>query len=248
VDNGSCPYKFFLLEEVSKLAGERLDIIVLAVSISSLVEVLQQCPPYIFHNTLVVDVLSVKVHAKRMMMQHLPSDCDLLCTHPMFGRSSRASLAGLPFVFECVRITDRARCDSYLDVWRDEGCKMLEMSCEAHDELSASSQFASHLVARTLQEAGFEPSPIDTANCRKLQEVMSVLCGNSFDLFQGLYTHNAAAPRQVALLRQALDRVEARLLATGTAAVSAGREDEASAAAVLTLNEGGPTEANSGCR
>ena len=34
---------------------------------------------------LIVDVLSVKVHARNVMMSMLPEDCDILCTHPMFG-------------------------------------------------------------------------------------------------------------------------------------------------------------------
>ena len=145
------------------------------------------------------------------MMKNLPSDCDVLCTHPMFGRSSKNSLNGLPYMYDCVRISDRSRCECYLDIWRAEGCQMLEMSCAAHDDLSAKSQFTSHLIARTLQEYGLEPNVIDTVNSRKLQEVTGVLCANSYDLFYGLYRFNDAAPLQVARLREALDRVEGKL-------------------------------------
>ena len=63
-----------------------LDIIVVAVSVLSfenqlrqLAVELQQLSPS--RNILIVDVLSVKVHAKNTMLALLPEWCDILCTH-----------------------------------------------------------------------------------------------------------------------------------------------------------------------
>ena len=69
---------------------------------------------------LVVDVLSVKVHAKTTLLSLLPESCaagprlngrrrakDVLCTHPMFGpQSGKHGWGGLPFVFERVRLNN----------------------------------------------------------------------------------------------------------------------------------------------
>jgi prephenate dehydrogenase len=52
---------------------------------------------------MIVDVLSVKVHAKRTMLDVLPQDADILCTHPMFGpESGKAGWQSLPFLYDKV--------------------------------------------------------------------------------------------------------------------------------------------------
>ena len=80
---------------------------------------------------LVVDVLSLKEYPKQIMLdvspthwsqthltrplnapiavawQVLPQECDLLCTHPMFGpESAGKSWQSQPFVYDQVRVTD----------------------------------------------------------------------------------------------------------------------------------------------
>jgi prephenate dehydrogenase len=53
----------------------------------------------------VVDVLSVKEHARQTMLAELPPECDILCTHPMFGPDSgKDGWRGLNFVYERTRI------------------------------------------------------------------------------------------------------------------------------------------------
>ena len=44
------------------------------------------------------------------MLNQLPEDCDVLCTHPMFGpESGKFGWQGLPFLYEKVRIKDFER-------------------------------------------------------------------------------------------------------------------------------------------
>lgn len=38
------------------------------------------------------------------------------------------------------------RCDRFLSLWETERCKMIEMSCDQHDEYAANSQFITHLT------------------------------------------------------------------------------------------------------
>ena len=64
---------------------------------------MKSLPMHLMRGVLVVDVLSVKVHAKVVMKDLLPADCDILCTHPMFGPDSgRYSWHALPCVFDKV--------------------------------------------------------------------------------------------------------------------------------------------------
>jgi len=44
------------------------------------------------------------------MLENLPADCDVLCTHPMFGpESGKYGWQGLPFAYDKVRISNNDR-------------------------------------------------------------------------------------------------------------------------------------------
>lgn len=87
-------------------AEEHPDVVILASSILSTKKVLDSLPLLRFkRSTLFVDVLSVKVFPKQLLLNHLPSEMDILCTHPMFGPDSgKNSWSGLNFQYEMVRI------------------------------------------------------------------------------------------------------------------------------------------------
>ena len=74
----------------------QIDVVVLATSIlsferlvstitSSLNSLDSQSSPLASDYPLIVDVLSVKEHPRRVMLNSLPDQCDILCSHPMFG-------------------------------------------------------------------------------------------------------------------------------------------------------------------
>ena len=83
-------------------------------SASSLPPSSADCPPHqvlgglpaeLLRGRLIVDVLSVKQYAKKVLLDGLPAEADILCTHPMFGpESGKNSWHGLPLVFEQVRV------------------------------------------------------------------------------------------------------------------------------------------------
>jgi len=109
-----------------------LDVIVVAVSIMSFEQTIRDLVPHLRKNIesrrrrletaegggdassdygsvirgpLIVDVLSVKEHARQIMLDLLPAECDILCTHPMFGPDSgKDGWTGLTFVYEKTRI------------------------------------------------------------------------------------------------------------------------------------------------
>jgi arogenate dehydrogenase (NADP+), plant len=126
--------KYVALSDPEAFLRENLDVIVIAVSILSFDETIQSLAPYLqkdierqrakllppsrnntsarlasspspLHGPLVVDVLSVKEHARKIMLEHLPVECDILCTHPMFGPDSgKDGWYNLNFVYEKTRI------------------------------------------------------------------------------------------------------------------------------------------------
>ena len=69
--------------------------------------ILSNLPKEFVRGKLIVDVLSVKVHAKTEMLKILPEDCDIICTHPMFGpESGKYGWQGLTFLYDKVRISN----------------------------------------------------------------------------------------------------------------------------------------------
>lgn len=93
---------------------EGLDVVVFAVSILSFKSTVRSFLPalrgYIARERshrapLIVDVLSVKEHARSVLLDLLPPECDILCTHPMFGPDSgKNGWHNLNFVYEKTRI------------------------------------------------------------------------------------------------------------------------------------------------
>ncbi|KAG5178627.1 Trifunctional chorismate Mutase/Prephenate Dehydratase/Prephenate dehydrogenase [Tribonema minus] len=191
-----------------------LDVVVFAVSILSFEEVLRNIPAEYLRGKLVVDVLSVKVHAKKTMLDALPGDADILCTHPMFGpESGRAGWQSLPFVYDKVRVGDHERASDFLAIWEQERCKMVEMSCELHDEYAANTQFITHLMGRILGEQRLAQTPIDTRGFQSALRLMETTCSDSFDLFYGLYKFNAHSHETLRGLRESFAQVERQLAA-----------------------------------
>lgn len=131
--------KYLPLDDPDRFLGEDLDVIVVATSILSFESTISSLAPAIrkyldakaqtgavARGPLIVDVLSVKEHARQIMLDLLPPECDILCTHPMFGPDSgKDGWGGLNFVYEKTRIdgvvldpADCEHCDEFTD---DEG-------------------------------------------------------------------------------------------------------------------------------
>eukprot|EP00656_Telonema_subtile_P013871 TRINITY_DN17055_c0_g1_i4.p1 TRINITY_DN17055_c0_g1~~TRINITY_DN17055_c0_g1_i4.p1 ORF type:complete len:445 (+),score=95.22 TRINITY_DN17055_c0_g1_i4:118-1452(+) len=116
----------------SALLNADVDVVIISVSVLSFVTVLSSMIPLeLLKGKLVVDVLSVKTHPRDTMLATLHPECDVLCTHPMFGpESGKASWLGLPFMYEKVRVLDHHRASRFLTLFEDEGCHMVPMPCE----------------------------------------------------------------------------------------------------------------------
>ncbi|EEY60953.1 aspartate aminotransferase, putative [Phytophthora infestans T30-4] len=192
-----------------------LDVLLLGVSILSFESVLSKIPKQFLEKLVIVDVLSVKTHPKQIMLRDLPQSASILCTHPMFGpESGKYSWRGLPMMHEKVRILSGEHnhvMDNFLRVFETEQCRMLEMTCESHDEYAASSQFLTHLTGRILSVQGVKNTPIDTRGFKNLVRLVEDTCKDSFDLFQGLYKFNPNSEQQIQKFRESLAEVTHKL-------------------------------------
>ncbi|KAL6545105.1 ATP-binding cassette transporter CGR1 [Orobanche hederae] len=98
------------------------DVILLCTSILSLSQVIESLPLNCLPQpTLFADVLSVKEYPRDLMLQVLPHDSDVLCTHPMFGpESGRDGWKDLNFMYDKVRITNEVICSRFLNIFAIE--------------------------------------------------------------------------------------------------------------------------------
>uniref|UniRef100_A0A0D6QYL8 Prephenate/arogenate dehydrogenase domain-containing protein n=1 Tax=Araucaria cunninghamii TaxID=56994 RepID=A0A0D6QYL8_ARACU len=196
---------------------EHPEVILLCTSIISTGSVLRSFPTQrLKRSTLFADVLSVKEFPRNLLLQVLPPEFDILCTHPMFGpESGKAGWSGLPFVYDKVRIGEGSRaerCERFLNIFAKEGCRMVEMSCAEHDRHAAESQFITHTVGRMLGKLNLESTPINTKGYETLLRIVENTAGDSFDLYYGLFMYNVNATEQLERLEMAFDALKKQLV------------------------------------
>lgn len=163
-----------------------------------------------------MDVLSVKVFPKQLFLKELPRQFDILCTHPMFGpESGKGSWENLAFVYDKVRVgSDRKRqerLEVFLEFWRSQGCRMVEMTCEEHDRQAASTQFITHTVGRVLGGMEIHSTQINTKGFESLLNLMENTANDSFDLYYGLFMYNPNATDELERMERAFDEVKKAL-------------------------------------
>ncbi|XP_051152545.1 arogenate dehydrogenase 2, chloroplastic-like [Andrographis paniculata] len=203
--------------DLHDLCEHHPDVIVMCTSIISTESVLRSLPlQRLRRNTLFVDVLSVKEFPKNIFLQNLPSHFDILCTHPMFGpESGKHSWQNLPFVFDKVRIGNEesrlVRVDNFLDIFKKEGCEMVEMTCAEHDRYAAGSQFITHTMGRILEKLQLESTPINTKGYETLLNLVENTGSDSFDLYYGLFMYNENAMEELERLDLAFEALKKEL-------------------------------------
>lgn len=203
--------------DIDDFCEQHPDVVVLSTSILSLDGILRSLPVQrLKRSTLFVDVLSVKVFPKNLLLEVLPEEVDILCTHPMFGPDSgKGSWDGLNFMYEPVRIGSseerQNRMKTFVDFFKREGCRMVEMTCEEHDKAAASTQFITHSVGRTLGAMNLKRTDIDTKGYESLLSLVENTTNDSFELYYGLFLYNPNATEELERLEQAFDQVKRRL-------------------------------------
>nr|AST14834.1 arogenate dehydrogenase alpha [Spergularia marina] len=199
------------------LCEEHPQVVLLCTSILSTEKVLRSLPvDRLRRSTLIVDVLSVKEFPRTLFLRHLPEDLDILCTHPMFGPDSgKSGWDGLPFVFDKVRVgsdpTRTHRVNTFLDIFKHAGCRMVEMTCMDHDKHAAGSQFITHMMGRVLEKVGLSNTPINTKGYESLLNLVDNTARDSFELFYGLFLYNKNAMEELDRLDWAFDTVKMQL-------------------------------------
>ncbi|KAJ8616469.1 hypothetical protein MRB53_035841 [Persea americana] len=203
--------------DMERMCEEQPDVVLVCSSILSTESVIRKIPMHKLKSDIIfVDVLSVKQFPRNLFLEVLPPEFGIVCTHPMFGpESGKNGWAGLPFVYDKVRIADNGtqdrKCAQFLSIFENEGCRMVEMSCEEHDRHAAGSQFITHTIGRILSHLNLESTPINTKGYETLLQLTENTVSDSFDLYYGLFMYNVNATEQIENLDRAFETVKQKL-------------------------------------
>lgn len=199
-----------------------LDVVILAVPLISLEETIQSLPANQIRGKLVVEMGVLNAHPKEVMLRAFGdfADVDLLTAHPMFGAGANdnpyteTTWDGRPVIYEKVRVSNMARCESFLKVFEDARCRLVEMNSEQHDATVADAEFVTHLTGRLLVDKQLlPPTPVSSKEYAALCDVADMTGGDSFDLFFGMFKYNSRARDYLNKMRDNLANIERQLVA-----------------------------------
>ena len=167
------------------------DVIFYCVPISAFESVIKSHKKYFKDDNLLIDVLSVKMHPKKIFEKHLQGlKTQALLTHPMFGPdSSMNGFSGLPLIMDKFK-ADEENYNFWKDYFTNKGLKIIEMTAQKHDQLAANSQGLTHFIGRLLEKFDLKPTEIDSLGTKKLQEAMGQTCNDTWQLFSDLQKYN----------------------------------------------------------
>lgn len=195
------------------------DVIVLAVPMMDFEDVVLSLPTDRLRGKLVVEVCPLSAHPKAVLLKNLGPEIDILSSHPMLGASAQDELYSAPtwenrpMVYEKVRVSDIRRCESFLNIFSEARCEMVEMTAEQHDESTADAEFVTHLTGRLLNRELLPATPVTTKEYAALCDVADMTAGDSFDLFFGMFKFNDRAKEHLNKMRDNLAKVERQLAA-----------------------------------
>lgn len=189
------------------------NIIFFAVPISSFESVIKLHKKYFKENHLLIDVLSVKMHPKKVFNKYLKGlKTQALLTHPMFGPdSSKNGFSGLPIILDEYK-TDNKNFSFWKDFFVKKGLRAIKMSAQEHDRLAANSQGVTHFIGRLLEKFELKPTKIDSLGAKKLQEVIGQTCNDTWQLFSDLQNYNPYTKLMRIKLGRTYDLLYSRLL------------------------------------
>ncbi|QQR88877.1 MAG: prephenate dehydrogenase/arogenate dehydrogenase family protein [Myxococcales bacterium] len=157
---------------------------------------------------LVLDVLSVKLHAKQVFERHLPSSVKAILLHPMFGPDSvrEQGFNDLPMVMDRFCASEQ-QVNYWTGFFQGKGLHVIAMSAEEHDRKAAWSQGVTHFIGRVLDEMKLAATDIDTLGAKRLLEIRDQVCNDSWELFTDLQTKNPYTIDMRVALGKAVDRI-----------------------------------------
>lgn len=214
-----------------------LDVVLLVTPLVDFEETVHALSPLDLKGKLIVDMSVLLSHPKSILLREFGNDqsIDIVMLHAMFGglahmdqvesaSNESGSWDSRPVIYEKVRVSDIPRFERFIKVFKEERCKLVEMTSEQHDDTIADAEFVTHLTGRLLTDKELlPPTPVISKQYAALSDVAEMTAGDSFDLFFGMFKYNHRAKDHISKLRENLARME-RQLASKEAYLAASKE------------------------
>ena len=193
------------VNEVSLEDALRNETIFIAVPIRDFENLVKDISKKISSGKTVIDVCSVKVFPKKVMLDNLSNETDIIATHPLFGPDSLKD-SGSVMTMESVRNTF-GRYDFWKNYFESQNIIIEEISAEEHDMMAARSQGLTHFVGRVIDDFGTNQTRIDTEGYKALHKLVNQTCNDTWELFEDIQNFNPFTEKMISELNESFEKI-----------------------------------------
>ena len=193
------------VNEVSLEDALQNETIFIAVPIRDFENLVKDISKKISSGKTVIDVCSVKVFPKKVMLDNLSNETDIIATHPLFGPDSLKD-SGSVMTMESVRNTF-GRYDFWKNYFESQNISIEEISAEEHDIMAARSQGLTHFVGRVIDDFGTNQTRIDTEGYKALHKLVNQTCNDTWELFEDIQNFNPFTEKMISELNESFEKI-----------------------------------------
>ena len=193
------------VNEVSLENALQNETIFIAVPIRDFENLVKDISKKISSGKTVIDVCSVKVFPKKVMLDNLSNETDIIATHPLFGPDSLKD-SGSVMTMESVRNTF-GRYDFWKNYFESQNILIEEISAEEHDMMAARSQGLTHFVGRVIDDFGTNQTRIDTEGYKALHKLVNQTCNDTWELFEDIQNFNPFNEKMISELNESFEKI-----------------------------------------
>lgn len=180
-------------------------VVILSVPVGQMRDVTARLAPLLRPGAVVIDVGSVKIEPAGIMDQLLPSDVEVVATHPLFGpQSSREGIRGQRIAICPVR----GRRFRVAAMCRKLGLEVIMTTPEEHDRDIAQVQGITHLVASVLMRMELQPTRMTTRSFERLISAIDMVRHDAPEVFQAILRGNPYAVEVLARFKSIASTLE----------------------------------------
>ena len=193
------------VNEVSLEDALQNETIFIAVPIRDFENLVKDISKKISSGKTVIDVCSVKVFPKKVMLDNLSNETDIIATHPLFGPDSLKD-SGSVMTMESVRNTI-GRYNFWKNYFESQNILIEEISAEEHDMMAARSQGLTHFVGRVIDDFGTNQTRIDTEGYKALHKLVNQTCNDTWELFEDIQNFNPFTEKMISELNESFEKI-----------------------------------------
>jgi prephenate dehydrogenase len=189
------------------------DVLIFAVPMRTLVAACETVHKYVGTQTIIVDVISVKVQPLEVLQKYFPKN-PILGTHPIFGPQSvkeNGGIKNMPIVLVNISVRQGVYLQIRNFLEKILTLKIIEKSAATHDKEMAVVQGISHLIGRALKHMDIEDYETSTHSYKQLIELRDLLQHDSWGVFETIQNNNPYAADIRKHFIEEIEKLESKL-------------------------------------